>query len=269
PFTERPRVHGRRGESETKHRPSCRIRRGFSQGIQVLGARRSYRSRMAPLHAGLVAASLTAPAHAETIESSPEPVDQRHAFNGQATFVAQQTNAFHAPYAGPNSLKPSDREETFDATLYAGLRVGTRTELWATPEIDQGFGLSDTLGVAGFPSGEAYKVGKSDPYFKLPRAFARITFDVGGNPARVESGLMQLGGAQTGDRVVVTAGKFSVVDVFDAGRYAHDPRADFMNWTAIDAGAFDYAADAWGFTIGAAAEWYQHEWTFRGGWFVL
>jgi high affinity Mn2+ porin len=149
------------------------------------------------------------------------------------------------------------------------LRVGSRTELWATPEVDQGFGLSDTLGVAGFPSGEAYKVGKSDPYLKLPRAFARITLDVGGDFERVEPGPMQLGGEQTTDRVVVIAGKFSVVDVFDASRYAHDPRADFMNWAAIDAGAFDYAADAWGFTIGAAAEWYRHEWTFRGGWFVL
>src|SRR5262249_5689421 len=157
---------------------------------------------MALLRGTLVVALLAAPVHAEVVEPSAEAGDQSHAFNGQATFVSQQTNAFHAPYAGLNSLKPSDREETFDATLYAGVRVGSRTELWATPEVDQGFGLSDTLGVAGFPSGEAYKVGKSEPYFKLPRAFARITFDVGGESERVEPGLMQLGGSQTTDRVV-------------------------------------------------------------------
>jgi high affinity Mn2+ porin len=57
--------------------------------------------------------------------------------------------------------------------------------------------------------------------------------------------------------------------VFDGNRYAHDARGDFLNWAAIDGGVFDYAADAWGFTIGASAEWYRHEWTFRGGWFVL
>jgi len=222
-----------------------------------------------PLRAVLAAVSLSAQVHADTLESSLETDDRPTAIHGQATFVAQQTNAFDAPYSGPNSLRPSDSEETFDATLYAGLRVGTRTELWVTPEIDQGFGLSDTLGVAGFPSGEAYKVGKSEPYFKLPRAFARMTFDVSGDRERVKPGLMQLGGTQTTDRVVVTAGKFSVVDVFDASQYAHDPRGDFMNWAAIDAGVFDYAADAWGFTIGAAVEWYRHEWTFRGGWFVL
>ena len=217
----------------------------------------------------LVAVFLPGSVHAETFPSSLEPSEQPYAVHGQTTFVAQRTDAFHAPYSGTNSLKPSDSEETFDATLYAGLRIGSRTELWATPEIDQGFGLSETLGVAGFPSGEAYKVGKSDPYLKLPRAFARITLDVSGDREPVEPGLMDLGGEQTTDRVVVTAGKLSVVDVFDASRYAHDPRGDFMNWAAIDAGVFDYAADAWGFTIGAAAEWYRHEWTFRGGWFVL
>jgi high affinity Mn2+ porin len=234
----------------------------------VLAVARSCRWSSIQLCAALAALWHAAPAYTDPIESPPTDAEDRYAFHGQTTFVAQRTDAFHAPYSGPNSLKPSDTQETFDATLYAGVRIGPRTELWATPEVDQGFGLSDTLGVAGFPSGEAYKVGKSEPYFKLPRAFARITFDVGGDPVPVEPDLMHLRGEQTMDHIVVTAGKFSVVDVFDGNRYAHDPRADFLNWTAIDAGVFDYAADSWGFTIGAAAEWYRHEWTFRGGWFV-
>jgi high affinity Mn2+ porin len=37
----------------------------------------------------------------------------------------------------------------------------------------------------------------------------------------------------------------------------------------IDTGTFDYAADAWGYTVGAAAEWYQGPWTLRGGVFDL
>ena len=32
---------------------------------------------------------------------------------------------------------------------------------------------------------------------------------------------------------------------------------------------FDYAADAWGYTYGATAEWYQGNWTLRGGLFDL
>jgi high affinity Mn2+ porin len=44
---------------------------------------------------------------------------------------------------------------------------------------------------------------------------------------------------------------------------------DFLNWAAVDAGTFDYAADAWGYTVGAAAERYIGSWTFRGGVFDL
>jgi hypothetical protein len=42
-----------------------------------------------------------------------------------------------------------------------------------------------------------------------------------------------------------------------------------MNWSIIDAGSFDYAADAWGYTDGAAVEWYQDWWTIRSGLFDL
>ena len=37
-----------------------------------------------------------------------------------------------------------------DATLYAGFRAWPGGEIWINPEIDQGFGLSDTFGVAGY-----------------------------------------------------------------------------------------------------------------------
>ena len=38
-----------------------------------------------------------------------------------------------------------------------------------------------------------------------------------------------------------------------------------MNWSLIDTGTFDYAADPWGYTYGAAAEWSPGNWTLRGG----
>jgi hypothetical protein len=61
----------------------------------------------------------------------------------------------------------------------------------------------------------------------------------------------------------------SVVDIFDTNKYAHDPREDFLNWSILDVGAFDYAADAWGTTYGAAAEWYQGRYADRVGLFDL
>ena len=85
----------------------------------------------------------------------------------------------------------------------------------------------------------------------------------------VDADLNQLRSHQAANRLVLTLGKFSVVDVFDTNDQAHDPRADFMNWTIIDAGTFDYAANAWGYTYGAAAELYEGQWTLRGGVFAL
>src|SRR5208282_6638949 len=100
---------------------------------------------------------------------------------GQFTGVGQYHPSFTSPYTGQNSLSPdSVSSATTDLTLFAGIRISGGGELWINPEIDQGFGLSNTVGVAGFPSGEAYKIGESDPYFRLQRLFLRQTFDLGG-----------------------------------------------------------------------------------------
>jgi high affinity Mn2+ porin len=191
------------------------------------------------------------------------------AIHGQFTYVQQDTDGFPAPYSGPNSLTPGRSNETFDTTLYAGLRLWPGMEAWINPELDQGFGLDNTLGVAGFPSGEAYKVGRNQPYFRLQRLFLRQTIDLGGERESVAPDLNQLGGYRSANRWVFTVGKISVVDIFDANQYAHDPRGDFLNWAAIDTGSFDYAADAWGYTVGGAAEWYHGAWTVRAGLFDL
>jgi len=190
--------------------------------------------------------------------------------HGQVTFVDQYHPAFRSPYQGANSMAPGSLgDETVDATAFIGVRLWQGGEAYADPEIDQGFGLSDTLGAAGFPSGEAYKVGKADPYFRLQRLFFRQTFDLGGETGQIDDGANQVAGERTADNLVLTAGKFSVTDVFDTNAYAHDPKGDFLNWSLIDAGAFDYAADAWGYSYGAAAEWTQGWWTLRAGLFDL
>jgi len=189
---------------------------------------------------------------------------------GQATFVKQYHPGFTSPYQGANSLSPvSNGEETTDATLFLGVRLWEGGALYINPEIDQGFGFDDTLGLAGFSSGEAYKIGKAEPYFRLPRAFIRQRFDLGGEAITLSPGANELGGMQTTDNLVLTIGKFSVVDIFDNNSYAHDPRGDFLNWSIIDAPAFDYAADSWGYTVGAAVEWTRSWWTLRGGFFDL
>jgi high affinity Mn2+ porin len=190
--------------------------------------------------------------------------------HGQTTFTDQYHPAFASPYRGTNSLDPGSRgNETFDATLFAGVLLWQGGEAYANPEIDQGFGLSDTIGVAGFPSGEAYKIGKAEPYVRLQRLFFRQTIDLGGDEETVDPAANQLGGSRTADNIVITAGKLSATDIFDTNTYAHDPRADFLNWSVIDSGAYDYAADSWAYTYGMAGEWTQSWWTWRLGLFDL
>ena len=161
---------------------------------------------------------------------SPPAPAQDFAIYGQATNVTQWHPPFHSPYSGDNSLDAHGRaEETTDLTAYAGIRPWRGGEIWINPEIDQGFGLSNTVGVAGFPSGEAYKVGNNTPYLRLPRAFLRQLIALGGGEEDVEAAANQLAGKRASNNLTLTIGKFSAVDIFDANTYAHDPRSDFMN----------------------------------------
>ncbi|WP_244432115.1 carbohydrate porin [Rhodopseudomonas sp. B29] len=193
----------------------------------------------------------------------------RFAFHGQSTFTWQYAPSFRSPYRGTNSLTPNQARQTFDATFYIGAKLWDGAEFWINPEIDQGFGLSGTFGVAAFPSAESYKVGSSYPYARMTRYFVRQTLDLGEATETVAGAANQFAGKQSSERIVITAGKFSVGDIFDTNKYAHDPRSDFLNWGLADILTFDYAADAWAFTYGTAAEWYTGPWTFRAGLFDL
>jgi high affinity Mn2+ porin len=204
-----------------------------------------------------------------TVTDTDTVTEERFVIHGQVTYTEQQDDGFQAPYAGANSLSRDIGRETVDGTLFLGVRLWQGAEFWINPEVDQGFGLDNTLGMAGFPSAEAYKVGKNQPYLRLPRAFVRQVVDTSEEREAVPGAANQFAGSHGLDRWVFTIGKFGVTDIFDANQFAHDARNDFLNWAAVDGGAFDYAADAWGFTVGAAAERYLGSWTLRAGVFDL
>jgi high affinity Mn2+ porin len=191
-------------------------------------------------------------------------------FHGQTTFTVQGYPAIRSPFEGANSLPGAGQvRETWDATLFAGVRLWQGAEVWVEPEIDQGFGVADTHGAAGFPSAESYKLGFADPYARIQRYFIRQTIDLGGEPLKVDADVSQFAGSTTSNRLVLTIGKFAIVDMFDTNKYANNGKSDFMNWSLVNAGTFDYAGDAWGYSYGAAAEWYQDRFTVRGGIFDL
>ncbi|MGH8291013.1 MAG: carbohydrate porin [Steroidobacteraceae bacterium] len=192
------------------------------------------------------------------------------ALHGQATLTYEGNAAFHSPYAGPNSLPgAAEAREVTDASLFAGARLWQGAELWINPALDQGFGLANTHGVAGFPSAQAYKFGAHYPYALLQRYFIRQTIDLGGELETVEAGSDQFAGTQAANRLVLTLGSFAVTDLFDTNEYANSSTHDFLNWSLINAGTFDYAGNAWGYTDGFAAQWYEGRYAVRAGIFDL
>jgi len=101
----------------------------------------------------------------QVVDAAPAPAaadsaPQDFALHGQVTVTAQQATGFASPYTGTNSFLPNQLRETVDATLYFGVRPWQGAELWLNPEVDQGFGVSNTLGVAGFVSGEGHLAAK-------------------------------------------------------------------------------------------------------------
>ena len=133
----------------------------------------------------------------------------------------------------------------------------------------QGFGLSKTLGVEGFPNGEAFRLGTKVPNVTIARLFVRQTIGLGGEQENVEDDQLHLGGKQDVSRITLTLGKMSVKDIFDNNAYANDPRTQFMNWGLMANEAWDYPADSLGYETGFAIELNQPHWAVRYGFFQM
>ena len=55
------------------------------------------------------------------------------------------------------------------ALIGVSATLGQGTELWVNPGINQGFGLADTHGAAGFSSAEAHNLGAEYLYARVDR----------------------------------------------------------------------------------------------------
>jgi len=185
----------------------------------------------------------------------------------QATGIYQATPTFHSPFQGPNSLSGNTQlRETLSATGFFGRRLWEGAEFYVDPELNQGFGLNESLGVAGFPNGEAQKVGSRAPSPNLARGYLRQVWGLGGAEETLPDDLNQIGGTVDISRVTLILGKFAAPDFFDDNLYSHDPRTTFLNWSLWESSAWDYPADQKGYTEGAVLELNQQDWALRGGW---
>jgi len=66
-------------------------------------------------------------------------------------------------------------------------------------------------------------------------------------------------------RLEFRVGKFSMPDFFDQNSAGSDTHLQFANWTIDNNGAYDYAADTRGYTVGAVVEYDDRNWSLRFG----
>lgn len=185
----------------------------------------------------------------------------------QLTYNWQRHPAYRAAYSGPNSIIPGhETMYTFTADAFLGFRPWKDGEVYLTPEVSQGVPFSTNLvGLGGFTNGEITRAAGTNPTVYRQKLFLRQTWNNGGGTEHVEGGQNQLAGMRDKNRIVLTVGNFSILDVFDPNTYAKDPRTQFMNWGNWTYAAYDYAADARGFGWGFTTEWYQDDWALRFG----
>ena len=188
----------------------------------------------------------------------------------QATYVRQLKPAFSAAYSGPNSLTAERTYGySFTATAFLGARLGSGWEAYWNPELVEGAPLSDLQGLGGFNNGESQRTAGPTLRGYNARAFIRKTWNLSGEYEEQRSEANQVRTRYAGERVVLTIGMVSVLDVFDALDYSRDPRTQFLNWASLTYGAWDFPADARGYTRGAAIEYVSQGWQLRAGHFAM
>jgi len=196
--------------------------------------------------------------------------DQNWNWHVQNTGIVQGDLAFPAKYSGPNSLNSKGEvQETVTLDLFAGRRLWGGAEAHVDGLMWQGFGLSRTLGIEGFPNGDAYKAGTQTPNLMFARLFIRQTIGLGGEQEAVPNDQLTLAGKEDISRLTFTLGQFSPLDICDNNTYAHDQHTQFMNWAMMGNLTWDYGQDTIGFTTGFAVELNQPKWALRYGFFQM
>jgi high affinity Mn2+ porin len=181
--------------------------------------------------------------------------NHRLTIHAQATVINQFKPGFSAPYSGDNSLSNEKESETsITATLYLGVRLWKGASIYFNPEIAGGSGLSGALGIGDATNGETFRVGDPAPKIYPARFYIQQLFALGKEKTYQPSDINQLGMFVPARYLSLTIGKVGIADFFDDNTYSHDPRKEFMAWSFMDFGAWDYPANTRGYTPSAILE---------------
>jgi hypothetical protein len=174
----------------------------------------------------------------------------------QFTGIVQGHPDFNAPYSGKNSLQNKTEDAlSVTSTLYLGRKLWKGAAIFMDAEIAGGSGMSGALGLAGAANGETFRVGNPAPSLYMARGYFEQNIALRKSKENHRDGdINKLAGSLPASRITITLGKFSLADFFDDNAYSHDPRSEFMNWSLMDNGAWDYPANTRGYTWGGVIE---------------
>jgi hypothetical protein len=208
------------------------------------------------------------------VTMAPHPDNRSWWISGQANIIYQGRLPFHSPYQGPNSFHNSAEYKTsLVGTLYTAVRptrsIRHNTDLILDIESTGGRGLSQALGLAGFTNLDVVRNPNlgSTPY--LARYEIHQVIGLTSNTVEQAPGPFALAPRVPARRIEFRAGKMTLPDFFDVNEVGSDSHLQFMNWTVDNNGAWDYAADTRGYTVGGMAEYDDHLWSIRYGLFAM
>jgi high affinity Mn2+ porin len=190
---------------------------------------------------------------------------------GQFTYISSWKRPFSAPYTDrggtQNSLSPdAERSFTGSFTLFFGLRLWKGGEAYLVPEVISERALSGLHGIGGaIQNFELQKTGSTTPQVYRSRTYLRQTINLGGQRIGKSSDPMQLATTVDSRRVVLTAGNFTILDVFDKNNVSWDPRQTFLNMAFMTHASWDFPSDARGYSWGGTAELFWDSWAVRLG----
>jgi hypothetical protein len=204
------------------------------------------------------------PASGDPQAMFPHFKSTRFWLSGQANFIFQTHPDFHADYSGKNSLSPYyDKATSRVMTLYTGVRLNNSTELLVDIEEAGGDALSTGLGLAGNTDLDIVRnpLLSKEPY--LGRGMIHKVFALSKDKIENQRSFLSLFDELPRRRLEIRFGKFSLPDFCDQNSVGSDTHLQFINWSVDNNGAFDYAADTRGYTVGLVADYEDRNWGFR------
>jgi high affinity Mn2+ porin len=184
--------------------------------------------------------------------------------SGQANFIFQANGPFYAQYSGPHSFNNhSDNALSRVLTLFTAYEFTPQSQIYLDVEESGGAGLSAALGLAGFVNLDVVRnptIGQL-PY--IARLFFQQIIPLSDEKVESERTPLWMPTEVPVKRLDLRFGKFSLADFFDNNIGGTDSHYQFMNWVIDNNGAYDYAADTRGYTIGAIIELEERNWALR------